>query len=758
MMTTDSQLITIDDQNLVFHLHNQQISYLFRVIPEIGQLEQLYFGPAIQTPIDYHHLIVRDLRPADNQLTGDYTSSLEHIQQEYPCFGTTDFRQGAYAIKYPDGDYISEFKYQKFEITPGYLNLGELPHARYHDETATTLTITLQDAYSLLQILLHYTISQENAIIIRSTTFRNPDTTTSYHLQRALSFSLDLPDANYDLLHLHGAWAKEMQIERRHLMTGRMAIDSDRGASSHQHNPFLALARPDSTETQGLVYGATLLYSGNFLGQAEVDNYDVTRISLGISPTQFDWLLQPQSEFQTPEAVLTCSQTGLTGMSQAFQNFFCEHVIDQRWVDQPKPILINNWEATYFDFDEAKLLKLAQQAKALDLDLFVLDDGWFGKRDSDNSSLGNWTVDHHKLPAGLSHLASEVNQLGLKFGLWFEPEMISLDTPLAAEHPEWIVGHPQKRRSQGRNQYVLDFSNPDVVSAIFEQMAAILHSAAISYVKWDMNRYISEAFSTYLPAERQGEFYHRYIMGVYHLYHLLITEFPELLIESCAGGGGRFDGGILYYASQGWTSDDTDAVERLKIQYGASMLYPLQSMGSHVSAVPNHQVGRRTPLSTRAAVALFGTFGYELDITKLTATELAEIKAQIQFAKSVQPLIQKGKFYRLASPFTSNRPAWEVYDSETKTGLIGYYQILNPANPSYHRLQLRGLVPTQKYQLTEINLSNNTILSTEEVFGDELQNIGIILNKDYTNKAAEYWQRPQPTDFASRLFQLKTTE
>lgn len=757
-MTTSANLITVDEQAKFFHLHNEQISYIFRVIPEIGQLEQVYFGPAITTPLDFHHLISREFRPSNNQLIDDGTSSLEHIRQEYPCFGTTDFRQGAYAIRYASGDYISEFKYQQFAITSGYPDLGELPHARYHDESAATLTVTLQDQYSPLQIQLHYTISTKNAVIIRSATFVNTSNTDSYHLDRALSLNLDLPDADYDLIHLHGAWAKEMQVERRPLMTGRMAIDSDRGASSHQHNPFLALAATDSTEKDGLVYGATLLYSGNFLGQVEVDNYDVTRLSLGISPTQFDWTLTPQSKFQTPEAVLACSHTGLTGMSQAFQQFFREHVIDQKWVDQPKPILINNWEATYFAFDEAKLLKIARQAKQLDLDLFVLDDGWFGKRDSDNSSLGNWTVDHHKLPAGLSHLASEVNQLGLKFGLWFEPEMISLDTPLAAEHPEWIVGHPQKRRSQGRNQYVLDFSNPDVVSAIFEQMAAILHSAAISYVKWDMNRYISEAFSTYLPAERQGEFYHRYIMGVYHLYHLLITEFPELLIESCAGGGGRFDGGILYYASQGWTSDDTDAVERLKIQYGASMLYPLQSMGSHVSAVPNHQVGRRTPLSTRAAVALFGTFGYELDITKLTATELAEIKAQIQFAKSVQPLIQKGKFYRLASPFTSNRPAWEVYDSETKTGLIGYYQILNPANPSYHRLQLRGLVPTQKYQLTEINLSNNTILSTEEVFGDELQNIGIILNKDYTNKAAEYWQRPQPTDFASRLFQLKTTE
>lgn len=757
MMTTD-RLISIDEQSQFFHLHNQQISYIFRIVPEIGQLEQVYFGPVIQTPLDYRHLIARDLRPGNNQLTDNYTSSLEHIRQEYPCFGTTDFRQGAYAIKYPSGDYISEFKYQQSTITAGYPDLGELPHARYHDDGAETLTITLADAYSPLQIQLHYTINQEDAVIIRSTTFTNHSDSESYQLDRALSLNLDLPDANYDLIHLHGAWAKEMQVQRRPLMTGRMAIDSDRGASSHQHNPFLALARPDATEDHGLVYATTLLYSGNFLGQVEVDNYDVTRLSIGISPTEFSWQLQPQSQFQTPEAILTCSTTGLTGMSQTFHQFFRHHIIDQHWVDQPKPILINNWEATYFDFNEDKLLQIAKKAKTLGLDLFVLDDGWFGHRDSDNSSLGNWTVDQHKLPAGLPHLVEKINQLGLKFGLWFEPEMVSLDTPLATEHPDWIIGHPHKRRSHGRNQYVLDFSNPDVVTAIYQQMAQVLHSAAISYIKWDMNRYISEAFSTYLPANQQGEFYHRYIMGVYHLYHLLLTEFPELLIESCAGGGGRFDGGMLYYASQGWASDDSDAIERLKIQYGTSLVYPLQSIGAHVSAVPNHQVGRVTPLSTRAAVALFGTFGYELDITKLPDTELAAIKAQIQFAKKVQPLIQQGQFYRLQSPFTSNTPAWEVYDPTTKTGLIGFYQILSPANPNYQQLILRGLDAQQVYELTEIDLETNKNISGEKVRGDELQNIGIMLNKDYTNKPAEYWQRPQPHDFASRLFQLRPLE
>ncbi|WP_461218020.1 alpha-galactosidase [Lapidilactobacillus salsurivasis] len=753
MQTTD--LIQVDQQHLVFHLHNDKISYLFRVIPKIGQLENYYYGPRIQQPSLDGHLNEREIRPGNNLLTGNYTTSLEAIRQEYPVFGTTDFRQGAYAIRYPDGDEITAFKYVSYQITPGYPDLGELPHARYDDETAATLTITLRDENSPLTLQLHYTINTTNALIIRSSTFSNSlQSETTYQLTKALSVNLDLPSADYDLIHLHGAWAKEMQIERRPLMVGRMSIDSDRGASSHQHNPFIALAATNADEQQGQVYGAALLYSGNFLAQVEVDNYAVTRLSLGISPTQFTWQLTPGTSFQTPEVVLSCTTTGLNGMSHEFHDFYRRHLIDQRWADQPKPILINNWEATYFDFNETKLLQLATKAQAVGLDLFVLDDGWFGRRDSDNGSLGNWTVDRHKLPAGLPHLVSAIHQLGLKFGLWFEPEMISTDTPLFQAHPEWRLGHPDKKISHGRNQYVLDFSNPQVVTAIFEQMAAILRSTKIDYLKWDMNRYISEAFSPYLSARQQGELYHRYIMGVYHLYSLLAQSFPELMIESCAGGGGRFDAGMLYYAPQAWASDDTDAIERLKIQYGASLGYPLQAISSHVSAVPNHQVGRVTPLQTRGDVAMFGTFGYELDITKLSEAELAQIKRQIAFVKQQQHLLLTGEFTRLASPFTSNQPAWQVYDRQSGQGLIAAYQILSPANPPYRRLRLQGLVPEQTYQLARID-ANYQLSQPILVHGDELMNLGIIFSEDYSERTADYWNRPQPHDFASQLFAIK---
>src|SRR5699024_10804683 len=432
------------------------------------------------------------------------------------------------------------------------------------------------------------------------------------------------------------------------------AVYSLRGCSSHNYNPFLALKREETTEGNGEVYGFSLVYSGNFLAQADVDTYDTTRVTMGIHPDTFSWNLKPGETFQTPEAVMVYSDHGLNGMSQAYHTLYRSRLARGFWRDRERPVLINNWEATYFDFDEDKILEIVKTAKELGVELFVLDDGWFGKRNDDTSSLGDWYPNLEKLPDGITGVARRVEEMGLKFGLWFEPEMTNKESRLYREHPDWILSVPGRKVSVGRNQYVLDFSREEVVNAIFEQMKKVLTEAPISYIKWDMNRSMSEVYSAGAGAKDQGKVMHKYILGVYRLYDMLTKEFPEILFESCASGGARFDPGLLYYAPQCWTSDDTDAVERCKIQYGTSFVYPVSSMGAHVSAVPNHQLLRNTSLETRANVAYFGTFGYELDPNRLTEEEKEEVKAQITFMKQYRHLIQYGTFYRLLSPFEGN--------------------------------------------------------------------------------------------------------
>ena len=594
---------------------------------------------------------------------------------------------------------------------------------------------------------LVYTIFEDYPVITRRVEISNQGQQT-VSIEQLASMSLDLPTEQWEWLHLTGAWARETQVERSPLIKGVQAISSTRGASSHVHNPFLALCPPSTTEFSGEVIGLSLIYSGNFSGQIEVDSYGVTRVQLGINPYQFRWQLSPGEHFETPEAVMVYSEHGLNGMSQTFHHFYQHHLVNPLWAQKERPILINNWEATYFNFDEEKILEIVDSVAEVGVELFVLDDGWFGHRDSDNSSLGDWVVDERKLPSGLKQLSDNIHERGLQFGLWFEPEMVSKGTALYQQHPEWVIGQPQKRISHGRNQFVLDFSRVEVVDAIFEQMRKILDTAKIDYVKLDMNRYISEAFSTSLPAHRQGELSHRYILGVYDLYQRLVTAYPELLIESCAGGGGRFDPGLLYYAPQTWASDDTDAVERLKIQYGASMVYPLAAIGSHVSEVPNHQVARMTSLKTRGDVALFGTFGYELDSTKLSPDEKEEVKEQILLAKQYRSLIQNGTFYRLQSPFESNEVAWMVVSHDQKEALVGYYQILAKPNPGYQRVKLQGLHPDYLYRMDQGGAR----------FGAELQSIGLLLGGNYMGREQDYWSREMAGDFSSKLIYIKTDE
>ncbi len=671
------------------------------------------------------------------------TVSLEHLKQEYPVYGTTDYREPAVEVIQTNGSRLSDLSYAGFLIIQGKPQLPGLPavYVEKEDEAAT-LIITLKDSVTGLSVQLFYTIFEERPVITRSVCFTNQGC-EALHLGRAMSLSMDFPDCDYEWLQFSGVWARERHLKTRNLEPGIVSVGSMRGSSSHEHNPFIILKRPHTDESQGEAVGFSLIYSGNFLAQAEVDNQNVTRILLGIHPDTFDWKLEPGADFQTPEAVMAYTCRGLNELSQSFHRLYQKRLARGYWRDRPRPILLNNWEATYFDFNEDLLVEIADRAKKCGVELFVLDDGWFGARRNDRAGLGDWTANKELLPDGISGLSKRIEALGMKFGLWFEPEMVNADSDLYRAHPDWILQMPGRRASLGRHQHVLDFSRKEVVDCIYNMMAALLREAKISYIKWDMNRYITECYCAALPADQQGEVFHRYILGVYDLYERLISEFPHVLFESCASGGARFDPGMLYYAPQAWTSDDTDAIERLKIQYGTSYCYPVSSMGSHVSAVPNHQLHRNTPLYTRANTAYFGTFGYELDLNKLTEDEREEVKKQIAFMKEYRGLIQFGTFYRLCSPFEGNITAWMVVSPDKKTAIIGWYKTLNQVNAPFSRIRLQGLDPELCYHLEGCS---------QTFYGDELMNAGLITSD---SMCGEYKNRRPGCDFDSRLFIFK---
>lgn len=726
-----------------FHLSNDAVSYIMKVLPN-GQLGQLYFGKAIRDRENFDHLLEMNHRPMSACVfEGNLRFSLEHIKQEYPSYGTTDFRHPALEIVQPNGSRITDFTYVSHTITAGKPALAGLP-ATYteHDEEAQTLTILLRDAVIGAELELRYTLFADYAAIARSARFVNRGA-LDLHLTHAMSLNLDLPDSNYEFVHFSGAWARERHQKVRRLEQGIQSVESTRGTSSHNHNPFVILKRPETTEFSGEAIGFSLVYSGNFLAQIEVDTWDTTRVTMGINPFQFDWKLAPNESFQTPEAVMVYAADGLNSMSQTFHKLYQKRLARGYWRDRPRPILINNWEATYFDFTEDKLVSIAQAAKNDGVELFVLDDGWFGARCNDHAGLGDWVANPHRLARGITGLAQRIDALGMKFGLWFEPEMVNEDSDLFRAHPDWRICTPNRRASHGRNQFVLDFTRQEVVDAIYDMMAKILREAKVSYIKWDMNRCITEAFSAKLPADRQGELFHRYILGVYQLYERLTSEFPHVLFESCASGGGRFDPGLLYYAPQGWASDDSDAIERLKIQYGTSMCYPISSIGAHVSVVPNHQVFRVTPLETRANVAHFGTFGYELDLNKLTADEREMVRKQIQFMKQYREIIQFGTFYRLISPFDNSQfTAWMVVSEDKKTALVGYYKILNEVNGPYHRVKLHGLNPDFSYCVDGVSAH----------YGDELMEVGLLTTDGSAGQPIEGDRESK--DFDSHIFVL----
>lgn len=735
--------IIYNEKTREFHLYNQEISYIIKILDN-NQPGQLYYGKRLTHREDFDHLFeyaMRDMSPY--AFEGDSTFSLENIKQEYPTFGCGDMRFPAYEIERENGSHVVEFVYKEHKIYNGKPKLEGLP-ATYveSDDEAQTLELVLEDTSINTRIVLLYTIYEAFPVIARSVRLEC-DSDEKITLLSAMSACVDLPDKDYEMIDLAGVWARERHVRRHKLDYGIQSIYSMRGCSSYQFNPFLALARENADEFQGQVYGFSLVYSGNFLAQTEVDNYDTARVLMGIHPNGFKWTLGKGESFQTPEMVMVYSEAGLNGMSQTFHKMYRTRLARGTWRDKVRPILINSWEAFYFDFDAPKLLGLADAAADLGMELFVLDDGWFGKRDDSTSSLGDWYPNEEKLKGTLKELAEKINAKGLKFGLWIEPEMTNKDSDLYRAHPDWLLAEQGKRICHSRNQYVLDFSKKEVREYIGDMLENLLAEVPVSYIKWDLNRTFSEVFSNGNDREYQGKVCYKYILGVYELYERLTSRFPHVLFESCASGGARFDPGMLYYAPQGWTSDDTDAIERLKIQYGTSMVYPVSCMGSHVSASPNHQTNRVTPIETRADVAYFGTFGYELDLLKLDEEDKAEIRRQIAFMKEKRDLIQKGTFYRLKSPFEGNETAWMIVSEDQKKALVGYYRVMQPVNVGFKRLKLKGLKEDTCYKVSGY---------AYDCYGDELMQVGMILS----DSASGVWKKGvnDKGDFQAKVFEI----
>jgi alpha-galactosidase len=726
------------------HLRNERISYVARVL-ENDALGHLYFGRALAPGRSYAHLGLGPFHGFSNRLD-------DPVALEYPVPGIGDFRVPALTIEAPDGSTVLDLRYAGHRIVAGKPSPPGLPATYVESEDeADTIEIVLADAPTGAEVQLSYTLFRDRPVIARSALVRNRGA-GALRLTCAMSASLDLPDSDWRFVHLSGTWARERHVIERFLAPGRQSIASLRGASGYQHNPFLVLRRPSTTEDAGEAYGFSLVYSGNFLAEADVDAQATTRVRLGIAPEGFSWRLEPGAEFAVPEAVLAYSDAGLGELSDAYHGLYRERLARGTWRDRPRPILINNWEGTYFAFDEPKLLEMATASRDLGIELFVLDDGWFGQRDDDTTSLGDWIVDRRKLPNGIDGLARAIEELGLKFGLWIEPEMVSPRSQLFADHPDWAVGVPGRPRTESRQQLVLDMSRPEVVDHLFAVLSDVLSGAPIAYVKWDMNRSITEPYSAALPPDRQGEFFHRYILGVYDLYRRLTAAYPDILFESCASGGGRFDPGMLAFAPQTWTSDDTDAAERLRIQWGTSLVYPLSSMGAHVAAVPNHQTGRITPLATRAAVAFFGVFGYELDPTTFSPEERAAVSEQVAFYKAHRELFQFGRFVRLRSPFAGdgNEAAWMTVAADRRQAVVGLYRVLNRPVPGPDRLRLRGLDPASSYRISVWPSDGDPVERANALVrgGDELMSAGLLL-------ATERQAAATRGDFWARLFILE---
>lgn len=689
-----------DRESRVFTLQTKNTTYQMKA-DDKGVFLHTYYGEKTDNS-DKSYLI----RCADRGFSGnpyevgtfDRSYSLDMLPQEYSCFGTGDYRISALRVRQADGSRAAELRYAGCETRKGKYAIPGLPAAYGAQEEADTLEVILKDEACGIEVRLLYGVFEKKDVITRAVRITNRSERPVV-LEKAASLCLDWQQGEFDWLTFYGRHAMERNVQRTGIAHGVQSVGSVRGASSHHYNPFAVLCEKGTDETKGLCYGFSFMYSGEFLIEAEKDQADQTRFVCGIHPDDFDWTLNPGESFDTPEVLMSCSAEGFGGMSRNLHDLIRENVCRGEWKHKRRPILINNWEGTYFDFTGDKLVSIAEEAAKLGVELFVMDDGWFGKRDSDNSGLGDWYPNEEKLGCTLKELGERIEALGMKFGIWFEPECISEDSDLYRAHPDWAVQIPGRKPNLSRNQLILDFSREDVQEYIIERLSAVLDSAPISYVKWDFNRSICDKFSANLSAGRQGEMAHRFVLGLYRVLEELLERYPHLLLEGCSGGGGRFDTGMLYYSPQIWCSDDTDAIERLQIQYGTSFAYPVNTMGAHVSAVPNHQTGRVTPIATRACVAMAGTFGYELDVNKMTDEEKEAVKRQIQIFKEQYDLISYGDYYRLTDVQKSSCAVWETVAKDGSEALVSAVWQHVQATPAFLNVKVRGLCEDGMYRV-----------------------------------------------------------
>lgn len=688
-----------------FHLQGKNISYIMAV-NEIGDLLHYHFGKKISDR-DYSKCIIKT---GEGLLCNDENNIyLETHMQEYPSYGYTDLRMPAYNVKNKYGNTVSRLLYKDCIINENETAYVEgMPSLYKGDKTCQTLEITLEDKAIGLEVVLSYTVFDEYDVVLRSTRLVNKSD-DNMTVNEAYSASLDFEKGQYDYVYFPGAWMREREFTRTEIKLGeKIDISNARGGSGHAINPFVMICNRDANEKYGNVYGFSLIYSGNHSSVAECDQYGNVRVRQGINPYGFESLLKAGESFYTPQSVISYSSEGFGGISRQMHDVYRNNLCKSSWANKDRPILINNWEGTYFDFDEEKLVNIAKKAKKAGVELFVLDDGWFGKRNDDTSSLGDWFVNKEKLPSGIKGLAEKINEVGMEFGLWFEPEMVNRDSELYREHPEWAICVPNINPSVGRHQYMLDLANDEVCMYIINAVGNILESANIKYVKWDYNRMMTD-----VPYKGYN---HKYTLGLYKVLDALLTKFPNVLFEGCASGGGRFDAGILAYSPQIWTSDNSDAISRLRIQYSTSICYPLSTISAHVTASPNHQVGRVTPLKTRADVAYAGIFGYELDVTKMSDDEIEEMKEEIAFYHKIKELVRTGDFYRLQNPYESNYCSWQVVSKDKNEIFLFASRVLSPANSKEERIRLEGLNEDKVY----VDLETST-----QYGGDELMYLGI---------------------------------
>ena len=686
------------EKDRTFTLQTKNTTYQMQV-DRYGFLLHLYYGKKTDGCMDYL-LTYYDRGFSGNPYDAgeDRTYSMDTLPQEFPCYGNGDFRSTAFAVENADGSMSCDLRYKSHKIFDGKYNLQGLPAVYASDEESQTLEILMEDPVTGVKVVLLYGVLSAQDVITRSVCVKN-ESSGKIYLNKIESASLDFLYGDYELLTFYGRHAMERNVQRVPVVHGTQKIGSVRGTSSHQYNPMMILAEKETTEDKGNCYAMSFAYSGCFQGEVLKDQLNQTRMMLGLQEEAFRYPLETGEMFQAPEVILSYSSEGMNRLSQNLHHCIRQHICRGKYKEEIRPILINSWEAAYFDFTGDTIYELAKAAKEVNIDMLVMDDGWFGKRDDDNSGLGDWFVNEKKLGGTLGNLIKRINDLGVKFGIWIEPEMVSEDSDLYRKHPDWALTVPGRNPVRSRNQLVLDFSRKEVVDAIYDQICKVLDQGNIEYVKWDMNRSLMDVYSS--VTRDQGRVLHDYVLGLYDFLERLVQRYPNLLIEGCSGGGGRFDAGMMYYTPQIWCSDNTDAIDRLRIQYGTSFGYPVSVVGSHVSAVPNHQTGRKTPLHTRGVVAMSGTFGYELNLMKLSEEEKQEIREQIAEYKSYAPIIQNGLYYRLSDPTTEEICAWEFVHTDEKEQskvLLNIVMQVIHGNMTVNHVKLQGLEETAVYR------------------------------------------------------------